>query len=70
MKLKNLAALIFRVLGASYLVMGIADLAEVFGEGHDLVMGLIGQAGMSLLGYLLIRYSKQLGQLFCRGLED
>jgi len=70
MKLKNLAALIFRIIGALYLLYGFSDLVETIGEAHDLATGIIESAGACILGYGLIRYSKKLAALFCKGLDD
>ena len=67
MKLRNLAALIFRLLGASFILTGIAEiLGAIMDTGS--VYAMVGGVSELVIGFLAIFYSKQLAALFCRGL--
>lgn len=69
MKLKSLAALIFRILGALFALSGFGEaLGETLKNGR---IGSIMTAASGLfVGILMIYFSKKLADLFCRGLTD
>jgi hypothetical protein len=69
MKLKNFAALIFRLLGAMGILEGIAEaqLSLFDKESRSSLGNAIGGIVVSLC---LIIFSKRLGALFCKGLDD
>lgn len=69
MKLRNLAALIFRILGASFVLTGLAETtAEIF--HYQDMGGIVDALGGLVIGGLTVYYSKKLAQIFCRGLDD
>jgi len=69
MKLKNLAALLFRMLGALFVLTGFSEALSGILESQK--MGAVGAAVSGLLvGILLIYFSKRLAALFCKGLDD
>lgn len=69
MKLKNIAALIFRIIGAWIIFGGFEDAGVSMVEKEsgiaiaDVVLGFI-------FGICIILLSKKLAGLFCRGLDD
>ena len=69
MKLRSLATLVFRLLGALSIIdgFGLTISAIVDRRGATEICENI---GMLILGYCFIQYSKKLAALFCRGLED
>ena len=69
MKLKNLAALMFRMLGALFILSSIEPLAFI-GESHAIIGAIAGTIMSAIIGYCLIVYSKKLAALFCKGLDD
>ena len=68
MKLKNVAALGFRIAGAFAAIEGFAEviaaLPNVRSEAFEMGVGVL------VVGCCCLYYSKKLGVLFCRGLED
>ena len=69
MKLKHFAALIFRVLGAVFILFGLA------GGLSSIVSGQICDAIVSaaigvVIGFCFICFQKKLASLFCKGLDD
>jgi hypothetical protein len=69
MKLKSLAALLFRILGASFVLTGLADALSGILDTHKI--GAIAAAiGGLVIGSLTICFSKRLADIFCRGLDD
>jgi len=69
MKLNSLAALLFRLLGASFVLNGLADALSGILDTHKI--GAIATAiGGLVMGSLLIYFSKKLADIFCRGLDD
>ena len=69
MKLKHIAALMFRVLGVVFILFGGAG-AILSGVSRDLC-GAIINGGIGLVfGFCLIGFNKKLARLFCRGLDD
>ncbi len=69
MKLKSLAALIFRILGAFFILGGIGGALSAIFEAQAFVPITEG-VGSSIVGYFLMFYSRNLARLFCRGLDD
>ena len=69
MKLKSLAALIFRILGAVFILGGIEPLALI-GDNHAILPLIIEVVFSFVIGYGCIYYSKRLAALFCKGLDD
>ena len=69
MKLKSLAALIFRILGALIMLGGFNAL-DVLVAGHSIIPSIIEIVTSFIIGYCLIYYSKKLAALFCKGLDD
>jgi hypothetical protein len=71
MKLKNLAALLFRIFGAGFILDGFANtvlaLAEYDYHGFPPIAEFIFSG---IIGYLCIIYSKPIASLFCKGLDD
>ena len=69
MKLRSLAALIFRILGALFVLTGFGDtLSGVLDTGK---LGAIAAAVSGLvIGFLFFYYSQKLAEIFCRGLDD
>ena len=69
MKLRNLAALLFRILGALFILTGFGDtLSEIVSTGKLSALA-VSSSGL-LVGILFIAFSKKLAALFCRGLDD
>ncbi len=69
MKLKSLAALIIRFLGALIMLGGIQALV-VMVDTHSIIPAIIEGVISFIIGYGLIYYSKKLAALFCKGLDD
>jgi hypothetical protein len=69
MKIRNLAALLFRLLGVTFVIEGAGFLASAIGDRHS-VGEICENIVFFILGFCCIRYSKKLAQLFCRGLDD
>jgi hypothetical protein len=65
MKLKSLAALFFRIVGACGVIDGLFGLAFRKDVG-SVIVGIF----TVLVGCGLIYYSKAIARLFCRGLDD
>jgi hypothetical protein len=69
MKLKNIAALVFRIIGAWIIFGGFEDAGVSMVEKEssiaiaDIILGFI-------FGICIILFSKKLAGLFCRGLDD
>ena len=78
MKLKNIATLIFRIIGALLLVSGAFDillvlielLVAMFTHEHIKYLPISDGVGLLLLGYALIHYSKKWAALLCKGLDE
>ncbi len=69
MKLKQLAALLFRMLGALFVLSGFSE--ALSGILDTQKIGAIAAAFTGLVvGILIIYYSKKLANLFCKGLDD
>ena len=68
MKLKSLAALIFRLVGALFILSCIQTLAVV--NTQTFMVSMVEIIICICIGYCLIKYSKRLAALFCRGLDD
>jgi Na+/H+ antiporter NhaC len=69
MKLKNVAALIFRVVGAFCILLGIGGaIVSLFDSqiGDAVINSAIG----FVFGFCLIFCDKKLAGLFCKGLDD
>jgi len=69
MKLKNLATLIFRIIGALFVFGGFGNtVAAVIAvrTGEAIFDGVF----MILVGFCFICFSKKLAQLFCKGIDD
>lgn len=69
MKLKHVAALMFRVLGAVFILFGIAA-AILSAVTKDLSGVIINGSIGFVFGFCLIGFNKMLGRLFCKGLDD
>jgi hypothetical protein len=69
MKLRSLAALIFRILGALIMLGGV-DAVTALIDGHSVIPSVIEVVFSLLLGWCCIFYSKKLAALFCKGLDD
>jgi hypothetical protein len=69
MKLKHVAALMFRVLGVVFILFGGAG-AVVSGVGRDLCGALVNGGIGFVFGFCLMFLNKKLASLFCRGLDD
>ena len=69
MKLKNLAALIIRFVGALIMVGGLEALVAMAAAKNFIPAVIEGLASFGI-GYCLIFYSKKLATLFCKGLDD
>jgi hypothetical protein len=69
MKLKYVAALMFRVLGAVFILFGIAA-AIPCAVTRDLSGAIINGAIGVVFGFCLIGFNKMLARLFCKGLDD
>jgi putative Mn2+ efflux pump MntP len=69
MKIKNIATLIFRIIGAWMIYDGFDDAVAAIAYKQsimaiaDIVVGFI-------IGICIILFSKKLAGLFCRGLDD
>ena len=69
MKLKHLAALLLRILGASFVLTGFADALSGIFDTHK--MGPVaGAIGGLIIGLLTIYYNKKLADILCKGLDD
>ena len=68
MKLRNIASLIFRVIGALGVIDGFAE--AVAALPHVKTQAFETGVGILIVGCCCIYYSKKLGALFCKGLED
>ena len=69
MKLKHIAALMFRVLGAVFILFGGAG-AILSGVSGNLSEAIINGAIGLLIGFFLIGFDKKLARLFCKGLDE
>ena len=69
MKLKSLAALIFRILGTLFILSGMAETIDLVLPPHN-IGALVGGFSSLILGYCFLRYSKKLAAVFCKGLDD
>ena len=69
MKLKYVAALMFRVLGVVFILFGGAG-AVVSGVGRDLCGAIVNGSIGFVFGFCLMFFNKKLASLFCRGLDD
>jgi hypothetical protein len=69
MKLKSLAALIIRVVGALFILGGIQSLGGIV-DTHSIISAIIEVVTSFIIGYCLIYFSKKLAALFCKGLDD
>lgn len=69
MKLKSLAALIIRLVGALFMLGGIPALVVIV-DAHSIVSAVIELITSVIIGCGLIYYSKKLAALFCKGLDD
>jgi hypothetical protein len=66
MKLKSLAALFFRIVGACGIIESLLGL-----EFHTATVGsVIVNIGTVIVGCALIYFSKAVARLFCKGLDD
>jgi len=69
MKIKNIATLIFRIIGAWIIFGGFEDAGVSMVEKEssiaiaDVIIGFI-------CGICIILFSRKLARLFCRGLDD
>ena len=69
MKLKHIAALIFRVLGAVFILFGLAGaLSSVVSS--QICDAIVSAAVGIVIGFCLIYFHKKLASLFCKGLDD
>ncbi len=69
MKLKQLAALLLRIIGACFVLTGFSDTLSGILDTHRI--GAIGAAiGGLLIGILTIYFSKKLAVILCKGLDD
>ena len=69
MKLKYIAALIFRVLGAVFILFGLAGaLSSVVSS--QICDAIVSAAIGFVIGFCLIYFDKKLACLFCKGLDD
>jgi len=69
MKLRTLAALLFRISGALLLLKGVFDGFDALIYFHN-AMRFIESGCFALIGCCVICFSKQLANIFCRGLDD
>jgi len=69
MKLRNLAALIFRIVGALFVLTGFSDVMSAIFDSPK-IGWIFGAVGGLLIGFLMTYYSKKLAEIFCRGLDD
>jgi len=69
MKLRSLAALIFRIVGALFVLTGFSDVASAIFDSQK-AGWIVGAVGGLLVGFLMIYYSKKLAEIFCKGLDD
>ncbi len=69
MKLKSLAALIFRIVGALFLLGGIGNAAAVV-IANRTPEAMWDCMVLLVIGFCSIRFSKKLAGLFCSGLDD
>ena len=69
MKLKSLAALIIRFVGALFMLGGVQALVVII-DAHSIIGAIIAGVSSFIIGYCLIIYSKKLAALFCKGLDD
>ena len=69
MKLRSLAALLFRFLGAMFVVEGAGIMMAAVGD-HRGVGEICENVVFFILGFCCVLYSKKLARLFCRGLDD
>ena len=69
MKLKSLAALLFRMLGVSSILTGLNDSVYAISDTHKFAAISAGVSGL-LGGVLIIYFSQKLADLFCKGLDD
>ena len=69
MKLKSLAALIFRIIGAVFVLSGIFNMvaAVISIRTFDAISGCV---ILLISGFCFIYFSKKLAGLFCKGLDD
>ena len=69
MKLKHLAALLLRILGAAFVLTGFTDALSGILDTHRI--GAVEAAiGGLIVGSLTIYYSKKLAGILCKGLDD
>ena len=66
MKIKNLAALFFRIVGASAIIDGLFGLEFHTGNIGSVILNFCTVIG----GCALIYFSKAVARLFCKGLDD
>ena len=69
MKLRNLAALIFRIIGALFVLTGFSDVTSAIFNSQK-AGWIFGAVGGLLIGFLMIYFSKKLAEVFCKGLDD
>jgi len=69
MKLRSLAALIFRIVGALFVLTGFSDMMSAILDSNKSGW-IFGAVGGLLIGFLMIYYSKKLAEIFCKGLDD
>jgi hypothetical protein len=69
MKLRSLAALLFRLIGAMFAVEGAGVMLAALGD-HRGGWEICDNVVFFILGFCCIRYSKKLACLFCKGLDD
>ena len=69
MKLKHIAALMFRVLGAVFILFGFAGaLSSVV--CNQICDAIVSAAIGFVVGFCFIYFDKKLACLFCKGLDD
>ena len=69
MKLKNIAALIFRIIGAMFIFSGFIDSVAAIVSRRDFSV-FTEDAGLFIFGCCFMIFSKKLARIFCQGLED
>ncbi len=61
--------MLFRIIGTLYLLFGFGQIPAAISE-KDKYGTIMDAVGGLLIGVLLIYFSKSLGKLFCKGLDD
>lgn len=69
MKLKHVAALMFRLLGVVFILFGGAG-SIVSGIAGDLCGAIVNGGIGFVFGFCLLGFNKKLGRLFSKGLDD